>query len=252
MIRRRTFLIATAAAVTTTAGAGIVATYELHRTPAPLALVYRGPATTPGCPEAVAALLRTTSTRLRVEYVGPHEELDLTAENLSRALIFAQPGGGDVDAAWPRLRRHADTVRDWVRGGGVYLGFCLGGYLAGRPGYQLLAGDAEQYIATPNAVVTTTDDAIMPVNWRGQRRRLYFQDGPTFRIRSGTPIQQLATYPSGEPAAIVTRYGLGRVGLTGPHPEADASWFHPPRLPATDAIHPELGHDLIETTLTIQ
>ncbi|RDI65986.1 BPL-N domain-containing protein [Nocardia pseudobrasiliensis] len=252
MIRRRTFLIATAAAVTTTAGAGAFATYELLHDNPPLALVYRGPAATPGCPEAVAALLRTTSTRLRVEYVGPREKLELSVENLARARIFAQPGGGDVESAWPRLRKHADTVRDWVRGGGVYLGFCLGGYLAGAPGYRLLAGNSEQYIATANAVVTTADDAIVPVTWRGQRRKLYFQDGPTFRIRSGTALQQLATYPTGEPAAIVTRYGQGRVGLTGPHPEADESWFHPPRLPATDAIHPELGHDLIETTLAIQ
>lgn len=249
MISRRTVLIGAAAAVAATAGGIGIAAYELQRPAPPLALVYRGPAASPGCPEAVAALLSSTATRLRVAYVGPHERLPLTAETLVRAAIFAQPGGGDVEQAWPRLRKQAGVVRDWVRGGGVYLGFCLGAYLAGSPGYDLIDGTATQYIGMPEATVSTTRDTTVAVTWRGRRSRLFFQDGPTFRMRSSTPSFVLATYTSGEPAALVTTYGRGRIGLTGPHPEADESWFHPPKLSPDGAIHPELGHDLIETTL---
>ncbi|QHC23255.1 BPL-N domain-containing protein [Streptomyces sp. GS7] len=38
------------------------------------------------------------------------------------------------------MRRHAADIRDYVSGGGSYLGTCLGGYLAGRgQGFDLLA-----------------------------------------------------------------------------------------------------------------
>ncbi|WP_225728784.1 MULTISPECIES: BPL-N domain-containing protein [unclassified Nocardia] len=251
MIRRRTFLIATAA-VTGTAAAGGAAVYETyrHREPDPLALVYRGPASKPGCPEAVAALLSSTATALRVAYVGPREQLPLTAETLSSATIFAQPGGGEVEDAWPSLRAHAEPVRDWVRAGGIYLGFCLGAYLAGKLGYRLLDGHVDQYISTPHAIVTSTRDTVIPIDWRDRRYRLFFQDGPAFRLNAAAPALRLATYTTGEPAALVTTCGKGQLGLVGPHPEADKTWFQPPELSPEGAIHPELGHDLIESALT--
>lgn len=58
------------------------------------ALVYRGPASCEGCPESVAALLESAPTRIKVTYVGPHEDIDITAESLSQADIYVHPGGG--------------------------------------------------------------------------------------------------------------------------------------------------------------
>src|SRR5690606_15367702 len=113
-----------------------------------LALVHRGPAAAPGCPEAVADLLRRSRWGLDVTYVGPREPLALGPDALARAVLYAQPGGGQLRPAYRRLRRHARVIRAFVRGGGRYLGFCLGGYLAGRsPGFALLPGDTDQYIA---------------------------------------------------------------------------------------------------------
>lgn len=60
----------------------------------PKALVYRGPATCDGCPEAVAHLLRTSPSNFSVDYVGPKEKIKLTAEVLSKVAVYAQPGGG--------------------------------------------------------------------------------------------------------------------------------------------------------------
>lgn len=58
------------------------------------ALVYRGPAACDGCPEAVARLLRTSPSKLNITYIGPHEDVQITAETLSKADVYAQPGGG--------------------------------------------------------------------------------------------------------------------------------------------------------------
>lgn len=210
-----------------------------------LALVYRGPATTDGCPEAVAELLRDSCWDLEVAYVGPREPRALTAETLGQAVLYAQPGGEELGPAYRRLRRRAPAVRDFVSAGGRYLGFCLGGYLAGRtPGFDLLPGDTDQYITSAGASVTTEEDTVVGVRWRGERREVFFQDGCYVALdATGAAAQVLATYDNGLPAAVVAPYGRGAVGVVGPHPEATADWFTGAGLRPRDAT--DLGRDLL-------
>ncbi|SDD35008.1 BPL-N domain-containing protein [Rhodococcus tukisamuensis] len=216
----------------------------------PLALVYRGPASSPGCPESAAALLQTAPRPFRTAYVGPQEKLKITKNVLDTATVYVQPGGGTLSAAWVAMQPYANVIRNWVSGGGNYLGFCLGGYLAGAtPGFKLLPGDTWQYITAADATVTTTDAARITVLWRGEPRTLYFQDGPVFELNSNHTAQILATYAGGQAAAVVADYAAGRVGVVAPHPEAHSGWFRSDGLSPTNAIHPELGHDLIETTV---
>jgi glutamine amidotransferase-like uncharacterized protein len=216
----------------------------------PLALVYRGPASCPGCSEAVAALLRTTPTGFRTEFCGPDGQRPISPSALAGAVVYAQPGGGNVAAAWRELHGHAKDIRDFVHGGGHYLGFCLGAYLAGAtPGFALLPGDVDRYISTPGAKVHNTHDTVIEIRWRGQPRNMYFQDGPIFLLLPGAPAVVLATYNTGAPAAVIAISGSGRVGAVGPHPEADQSWYTNAGLTNPDGIHFELGHDLIESTV---
>ena len=212
-----------------------------------LALVYRGPASEPGCPEAVAELLRASRWQLEVAYVGPREARPLTAETLAQAALYAQPGGGELGRAYRRLRRHAPAIRSYVRAGGRYLGFCLGGYLAGEtPGFGLLPGDTDQYISSPGASITGAQDAVTTVRWRGDPRRMYFQDGPYFDLdpaRGAATI--LAVYDNGLPAALVAPHGRGSVGVVGPHPEATPDWFSGAGLRLEPAAT-DLGLDLLD------
>lgn len=215
----------------------------------PLALVYRGPASRPaGCAEAVARLLDGSPFDLDVRFTGPREELPLTADVLAVATVYAQPGGGTLRAGYRRMRRHRAEIRDWVAGGGRYLGFCLGGYLAGAtPGFGLLPGDTDQYVATEGATVGSTADTLVEVSWRGRRRQLYFQDGAVFRLDDDADATVLAHYPNGEIAALATPFGAGRVAVVGPHPEATPDWFADSGLRPRPAL--DLGHDLIEEVL---
>ncbi|WP_430331751.1 BPL-N domain-containing protein [Rhodococcus sp. ACT016] len=193
----------------------------------PLALVYRGGASLPGCAESVADLLQASRWNFDVRYVGPREALPLTDAVLAQATLYAQPGGGTLGPAWRRMRKHSKRVRRFVAGGGRYVGFCLGGYLAGAtPGFDLLPGDTDQYIVTDRATVDSTRPTLVEVDWRDDRRRLYFQDGATFHVRPQTPdLDVIATYPNGEIAALAVPFGGGRVAVVGPHPEADGDWF---------------------------
>lgn len=221
---------------------------------APLALVYRGPAARPAsCSDAVAALLLGSPRGFDVRFVGPGGDLPLTPATLARAAIYAQPGGGNLRPAYRRMRKHRDAIRDYVACGGRYLGVCLGGYLAGAtPGFGLLPGDTDQYVTSRGATTRTLDDTVVEVVWRGRRRRLYFQDGPVFVLDPGalTPAAGgtvVASYPNGEIAAMVARFGNGRVAVVGPHPEATPDWFADSGLPNEPAL--DLGQDLIETVM---
>ena len=217
---------------------------------APLALVYRGPAACSGCAEAVAALLRSSPAGFRTEYCGPNEQRQISSDSLAEAAVYAQPGGGEVRAAWRKLRDYAELIRGFVDDGGHYLGFCLGAYLAAaEPGFGLIDGKVDQYISTHGASVHSTDDTIIEVRWRGRARHMYFQDGPTFQLRAEAPGTVLATYDTGAAAAVVATFGAGRVGLVGPHPEADRSWYADAGLTNPDGIRFDLGHDLIKSTM---
>jgi glutamine amidotransferase-like uncharacterized protein len=215
----------------------------------PLALVYRGPASSLGCPESAAALLASSPMRFQVRYCGPHEELPLAAASLAKAQLYVQPGGGnDLDAAWRAVRSFGNPLREWLHNGGHYLGICMGAYLAGRdPGWGLLPCGTAEYVGSPGATVRSTDDTVVGVRWRGRRRHMYFQDGPYFVLNRHPNVQVLATYDTGQPAAVVAPYGSGRVGVVGPHPEADASWYAEYDLRNPDGVRFDLGHDLVQT-----
>lgn len=222
----------------------------------PLALVYRGPASRPaGCSEAVAAVLRRNHHGFDVRYVGPREALSLRDDVLAAATVYAQPGGGTLRHGYRVMRRHRGRVRAYVGAGGYYLGFCLGGYLAGAtPGFALLPGDTDQYIATPGATVTTSGDTIVDVQWGHRTRAVFFQDGPVFELaptgdggHRGVTI--LARYPNRQIAALVTDFGAGRVGVVGPHPEAPPDWYADAGLGWPGSTATDLADDLIDRLL---
>ena len=217
------------------------------RSERPLALIYRGPASSPGCPEAAARLVSTGPYPLRVRFCGPGTNLPVTPSLLGSARVFVQPGGGDdLDAAWRSVRPMASMLGDWVRGGGRYLGLCMGGFLAGHdPGYGLLAGDSAEYVGSPGSTVRDNSDALVTVNWGARSRRVYFQGGPTFHFDTSVRPTVLARYTNGAPAMAVVSCGRGRVAVSGPHPEAPVSWYREAGLPIPTPLPTTLGWELV-------
>ncbi|EME18048.1 BPL-N domain-containing protein [Rhodococcus triatomae] len=219
----------------------------------PLALVYRGGASMPGCAESVASLIARSRWNFDVRYVGPREDRRLTPETLRGAALYAQPGGDRLLPAWWRMRRHRDTVREFVSGGGRYLGFCLGAYLAGAtPGFGLLPGDTDRYFTTPGSGVVGPDPTTVDVRWLGRVRPMYFQDGPVFTLTQSYPrgTRVLALYGNGEIAALAAPFGAGYVAVVGPHPEAGHDWFTDSGVTVPDGLDPAAGLDLIDAVMS--
>lgn len=190
------------------------------------ALVYRGPASTPGTAEAAADAIRSRGA-LNPSYVGPGERIQLTASALRNATLYVQPGGDTVAGSWPSMRPYRNLIVDWVHDGGHYLGLCLGAYLAADdPGFGLWPGDVWDYKRADGTDIPTESGLLTTIQWRGRPRTMYVQDPPVFTVRPGTHrLAVLARYGSGHIAAASVPVGHGRVTLVGPHPEAPPSWY---------------------------
>jgi hypothetical protein len=228
-----------------------------------LALVYRGPVVgCDGCSEAIANVLTSSGHGLDVQFVGPNEKLALSAATLKSAAVYAQPGGdGDVGDSEDIVEAQlggTTVMADWVKAGGRFYGTCMGGYFAAAaqkayprvsdrrwPGFGLLEGTVGEWIESEGASITNDKDSIVEVLWKGQPRRIYFQDGPYFLLDASEKAQAniLATYASnGQPAVVVAPLGGGKVAVVGPHLEAEQDWYDSEGLTDPDDPDGSKGH----------
>ena len=139
------------------------------------------------------------------------------------------------------MQPYKHLVRDFVSKGGRYMGFCLGAYFAGRPGYDMFPDDsnAHEEILQPDAQVKNRKDSIIQVNWTfttgshagttKNEQWLFFQDGAMIGLKGDAATANGAKVlghfsANGDIAASVTPFGKGWVGVAGPHPETDRSW----------------------------
>ncbi|AJZ89559.1 hypothetical protein VW41_11210 [Klebsiella michiganensis] len=190
--------------------------------------IYRGAAGCDDCSEMVAKSLQNTGKNIAIAYIGENEKLKLTRQNLSKFDIYVQPGGGqDIPAAFDAIGENgAQAIRDFVHSGKGYLGLCMGAYLADKDWIGLIDTPLESEVGRPGSGVADEGDYTLNISWENKKEPFYYQDGPYFnhdaKSSGFTPV---AWYSNGDVAIAAYRYGKGKVVLTGPHPEADGSWF---------------------------
>lgn len=208
--------------------------------------VFNGAGTCRGCGETVGALFAARGDR--VVYLDQHT---LSARALARVRIYVQPGGSDdIDDTLDALSaRQVRAIRDFVRGGGSYLGICAGAYLAAR--YSSFADKTPAYglVPLPELQPEAPDPkpSLLRVRWGNRIRMLYNQSGAQFGSRAGPGVQVLARYiGSGHIAALRTTFGKGRVLLIGPHPEASRDWYAADRLSLRYGLNLDLLRDAMK------
>ena len=135
--------------------------------------------------------------------------------------MIAVPGGiGDADSYDSLLKNNQESVRQFVKSGGKYLGICMGAYWAGKNYFNMLDGvEPEQYIKRPNTDTRRPHAKNLKVNWNGLDTEMFFYDGCAL-IGDGN-YETIATYANGDPMAIIQK----NIGLIGCHPESHQFWY---------------------------
>ena len=145
--------------------------------------------------------------------------------------------------AWEYSKPYVPTVREYVAGGGIYLGFCLDAFSTGRnPGFGLLpAGDETvKEIQQPDTGTDEEDSEFVRIDWelpakdkrsinRREKRDVSSPDGTIYQtsvpLAHDTQGTILGTYSyCGNIAAMINPYGDGWVANIGAHPEVDFDW----------------------------
>jgi biotin--protein ligase len=160
------------------------------------------------------------------------------------ASLFVMPGGRDVPYHAALSGRGNASIREFVFGGGAYLGFCAGAYYGcarvdfdrGAPFEVIGARELGFY---PGAAIGPAygigsffydSDAgakATKIDWCGEGEHVVYYDGGCyFQAEEAPNIKTLSRYLSleGAPPAIVECIvGKGRAILSGVHPEFRAS-----------------------------
>jgi len=136
--------------------------------------------------------------------------------------IVAVPGGfGDASSFDRLFKANQNSVKQFVRTGGKYLGICMGAYWAGSHYLDLLVGvDSVQYITQPNTDTRRPHAKDINIEWQGHPNRMFFYDGCAL-VGDTNKFNTIATYANGDAMAIIQN----NIGLIGCHPEAEPFWY---------------------------
>ena len=136
--------------------------------------------------------------------------------------LVAVPGGLGDASSFDRLFQHnINSIQKFVKGGGAYLGICMGAYWAGQHYLNILDSvDAVQYITQPNADTRRPHAKAIDIKWNGHPNRMFFYDGCAL-VGDKNKFNTIATYANGDSMAITQ----GRIGLIGCHPESEKFWY---------------------------
>jgi len=147
---------------------------------------------------------------------------DLSSKILKKADIIAFPGGiGNSGSFEELLEDKVDVVKEYLAGGGRYLGICMGAYWAGHFYFDILDGvKVVQYIKRRTTEIKRSYATVAEVTWKGNPESMYFYDGCAF-VSKPHKQKTIATYANGDSMAIIQN----RIGLIGCHPESSLSWY---------------------------
>jgi hypothetical protein len=135
--------------------------------------------------------------------------------------IVAVPGGfGDASSFDRLFSANQDSVKEFVRTGGKYLGICMGAYWAGSYYLDLLDNvEPVQYITQPTTDTRRPHAKDINIVWQGHPNRMFFYDGCAL-VGNGQ-FQTIATYANGDAMAVIQN----NIGLIGCHPESEQFWY---------------------------
>ena len=220
----------------------------------PIAMVYDGPgACEDGCTKAAAQVARMAGYQVRL--VRPNDITDQSTPDeitdfLKNTKVWLQPGGISNEAYRSMSEKLKEGVRNFIGGGGGYVGFCAGAFMAtkiiggtGEVGLGIFPGGTDLFENDPIPGVTFS---LPEVTWMGSKRKIYFEGGPfIYGVDRNPRVEVIARYDDRTIAAARTHFGLGRVFITGLHPEAPRNWTEEDGVMDPDGPEQELAAQMV-------
>ena len=153
------------------------------------------------------------------------DERDVRTGKLSECSLLIVPGGQTALCVGALGARGFERIREFVAGGGGYVGICAGAYIAtrhvevpGRPqGLGIVEIENVRSAGTEIQTIFVTQPDHPVVEDCGRELQIWYQNGPL--IEAGEGVETLAVYEDGSAAIVCSTYGEGRVVIFSPHPE---------------------------------
>ena len=157
--------------------------------------------------------------------------------------VFFAPGGSGSAQARELGKKGRDAVRQFVKGGGGYVGICAGAYLASRsqkrPYLGILNADIADFDRGRDVVTVELTDAGRKLLGSTERElKINYRNGPVwgpgsrlapacevlgvFRTEVFPTNRTTHVTMTGAPALLAGSYGKGRIICSSPHPEGTA------------------------------
>lgn len=195
---------------------------------------------------AVGTVMRSVARELDPAYIVRAvlaRDLD-TRGFFDDIAVFIMPGGADLPYCRKLDGKRNALLRQWVDGGGRYIGICAGAYYACAE-VRFHVGRADEVTGPRElcllgaAAVGSLSEVAMPYDLTlrsasvvrlrlsdGRLAAAYYHGGPRFEFTDGTAANMLARYEDipRQPAAVVkSNFGRGLVLLSGVHTEVSAA-----------------------------
>jgi glutamine amidotransferase-like uncharacterized protein len=183
------------------------------------------------------------------QWMGCHVEVvnadDIKNDRLDDFDVLACPGGESRPDPWGELGLEGKVkIQEFIRGGGGYIGICLGALYASDYGvfWGNRLGEDELYLDLFPGVAFCGQEEIAPqgvwplMTWLNisdhthpiadslpeRMKIVYYPSSPYLQPYDNANVTIIATYEITEnPAMVAFDYGNGKVFLSGPHPEIE-------------------------------
>jgi len=153
------------------------------------------------------------------------DEHDIREGKLRNCSVLCVPGGYTEWYVEALGQEGFERIREFVAGGGGYIGICAGAYLAPRrvevpgrpPGLGIIDILNERRSGRGLRTITVIRPEHPLVEGYEEEMEIWYKNGPM--IEPGQDVEMLAVYEEGPAAIVCSRYGQGRVIIFSPHPE---------------------------------
>jgi glutamine amidotransferase-like uncharacterized protein len=153
------------------------------------------------------------------------DERDIRDGGLGDCSLLIVAGGYTAQYVDALGEEGFEQIREFVAGGGAYIGICAGAYIAAQnvevpgrpPGLGIIEIENQRRAGQGLRTIAIVQPEHPVVKGYTGEVDIWYQNGPV--MKAGEGVETLAIYEEGAAAIVWVSYGQGRVVIFSPHPE---------------------------------